>query len=226
MWRAGLVPSVLDADRTRVVAFWNTRAATISASGKCAGRGYAAMRQMAPALADAVLRFCHTFYREHGEFQTAAQLADQTWRQSGCRDPYVTEAHILATAAGGRPADLVAALRDDRASRCASRRSERASLARLAHRRSGTTRSRRRAPRARHGSSELRPRHDSGQVGNVTTVVQVLPPSVVRATRAVGDPASTANPMVGVTNCADRSCATTASSTSTLAHVLPLSVEA
>ena len=114
VWRAGLVSSVISADRVQVVAFWNTRSATVAASSKGAGRGYAAMHCNAPLLADTVLRFCHAFYREHGEAGTAAQLTDQVWRQEGCRDPYIAEARAITTSAGGRPTDLVAALRDCR----------------------------------------------------------------------------------------------------------------
>lgn len=43
---------------------------------------------------------------------TANQLADQAWRKGGSRDPAITEARMLMTSAGGRPADPRAALRD------------------------------------------------------------------------------------------------------------------
>lgn len=110
-WHHGLVPSVINfTGVTTVSNFWNTN--TSSAIGnKSAGRGYLIMRPIAPALADGVLRACHDFYRMKGERTTAELLADQAWTEGGCRDPQIAESRALVTAAGGRPADIVAALR-------------------------------------------------------------------------------------------------------------------
>lgn len=114
-WPSALVPAVWgDTDR-EADAFWNPRGGQAQMSWhKGAGRGYLAMRSSAPRLADAVLRTCYEHWRRQGDALIAAQVADQTWRQAGCRDPFITEARAVMTAAAGRPADLRAALRDCR----------------------------------------------------------------------------------------------------------------
>ncbi|MHB8959102.1 MAG: hypothetical protein ACYDAN_05710 [Candidatus Limnocylindrales bacterium] len=109
-WRGSLAPSTIAQTETQVVAFWNTTAsgATTAHGG---GRGYLAMRRSAPELADAALRVCLEFHRARHDRLTAALLAEQVWRTAACSDPAVTEVRVRTIAAGGRPADLAAALR-------------------------------------------------------------------------------------------------------------------
>lgn len=62
-------------------------------------------------LADAMLRRCVVFWRERGKLGTARRLAHQAF-EAGCRDPEVTAYHAELVAAGGRLADLRAAIGD------------------------------------------------------------------------------------------------------------------
>lgn len=112
-WTAGLALAVVARDEKSAVSFWNPRGLQVTTQNKGAGRGYLAVRRVAPALADAALRVCYGYWHDAGS-AAALQLADQVWRQASCRDPLITEARAMATAAAGRPADLRAALRDCR----------------------------------------------------------------------------------------------------------------
>jgi DNA polymerase-3 subunit epsilon len=111
-WRTGLVASAIGDTEGEVVAFWNTRLPGPGSNGS--GRGYASMKAVAPDLADLVLRRCYAFYIAKGDRTTGAQLADQTWRQAGCRDPLMAEARATLTAAHGQTSDIAAAIRDCR----------------------------------------------------------------------------------------------------------------
>lgn len=109
-WRSALVPSAIRLEESAVVAFWDTKGSG-NAQGKGHGRGYLAMRRVAPGLADVVLRACLAFHRTAGNPATADQIADQAWRETGCLDPAITEARATVIARGGRRKDLDAAVK-------------------------------------------------------------------------------------------------------------------
>ncbi len=109
-WTASLADFVLpEPDEPSVVAFWNPRGQSSDERGKGAGRGWAAMRAVAPPLADATLRRCLDFYRAERQPERATDVADQVWRE-GCRDPAIAALHAMTTAAGGRISDIEAAI--------------------------------------------------------------------------------------------------------------------
>jgi DNA polymerase III epsilon subunit-like protein len=112
VWPQSLVPSLFDGRESAIEGFWNTRGVRPTSKGKGAGRAYLAVRRVAPGLADAALRHCYRHWRDAGKPAVAAQLADQAWREAGCRDPLIAEARALVIARAGRPNDLRAALRD------------------------------------------------------------------------------------------------------------------
>jgi DNA polymerase III epsilon subunit-like protein len=60
-------------------------------------------------LADAALWRCHEWWTENRQPGSATLLANVAWN-AGCRHPRITDAYVDAVAAGGRPADLTAAL--------------------------------------------------------------------------------------------------------------------
>jgi DNA polymerase III epsilon subunit-like protein len=80
-------------------------------SGRDAGTGaYTEMRRAGDGpLADAALRLVHRHWRNVGQQDVAALLAEQAWA-AGCRDPEIAEAYALALAAAGRLTDLDAAI--------------------------------------------------------------------------------------------------------------------
>lgn len=113
-WPSVLVPAILATTEREVVGIWNPRGLVTTSQSKGSGRGYAAIRRVHVGLADAVLRACYAYWIGENDPANAAHLVDQVWRQAGCRDPFIAEMRATQTAAGGRPADLRAALRDCR----------------------------------------------------------------------------------------------------------------
>lgn len=109
-WRTAMVPSVIGDKKSQIVAFWNTKMQGTGPVSKGSGRGYLAMRRTAPALADAAVRACLVFHRRAGDHATAALVACQVWQQARCEDPAITEMRAATIAAGGRRADLRAAI--------------------------------------------------------------------------------------------------------------------
>ncbi len=121
VWAAALVASVFAGTETSATTLWNVRGLAATPQSKAAGRSYLSLQQAAPALADFAIRAAHAFWRENGDPGTAASLADQVWREAGCRDPGITEARALLTAAPGRSTDLAAAIADCEAVLAANR---------------------------------------------------------------------------------------------------------
>lgn len=60
-------------------------------------------------LADAALWRCFEWWTDNNQSGSAALLAQVSWN-AGCRHPRITDAYIDSVAAGGRPADLKAAI--------------------------------------------------------------------------------------------------------------------
>ena len=83
----------------------------IETNGRRAGTGAydGLVRSGHRPLADVALRLVATYWRKKGQTVRADQLAGLAWR-TGCRDPQIVEWHAMSLAAGGRDADLLAAL--------------------------------------------------------------------------------------------------------------------
>jgi DNA polymerase-3 subunit epsilon len=104
MWPHDLAALAIDEREEAIDAFWSPGDAP-------ATQGYVLMRVRSQPLADAVLRHCLVWYRTHGDLRTARVVAHEAFL-SGCRDPEAVALHAELVAAGGRPADLQAALAD------------------------------------------------------------------------------------------------------------------
>ena len=112
-WPAGLAPAMFEPTARAATGYWNTRIASIDEAVRgTPGRAYLTVQAALPALADAGLRAACAFWREQSEPETALAVADQAWRQGGCRDPEIAVTRAMRTAAAGRPADIAAAIAD------------------------------------------------------------------------------------------------------------------
>jgi len=103
-WPAAVAALALDETEAAVDAFW-------SPGDPSAEQGFTILRTKSAVLADAMLRRCVVFWRERGKLGTARTVAHQAF-EAGSRDPEVTAYHTELVAAGGRMADLRAAIAD------------------------------------------------------------------------------------------------------------------
>lgn len=109
-WPLALAAFALpEATEKTATAFWNPSGQGTDERGKGAGRGWSAMWAVAPGLADAMLRRCLDFYRATRQFDLAASVAEQVWRE-GCRDPMVVAIHAETAGTPNRAVDLSAAI--------------------------------------------------------------------------------------------------------------------
>lgn len=116
VWSSALAPVAIVLTETAIVSYWSVRGqkSNQAGRGKGSGRGYIAAARVSRSLADAILRLCRRFWLEAGEPGIAGQLVEQAWRAGGSRDPQIAEARVVALAAAGRSADLIAAIREAR----------------------------------------------------------------------------------------------------------------
>jgi DNA polymerase III epsilon subunit-like protein len=104
IWPQAVAAVALNETEAAVDAFW-------SPGDPPSEQGFGVLRPKSAVLADAMLRRCVVFWRERGRLGTARTVAHQAF-QAGCRDPEVAAYHAELVAAGGRLADLTAAIAD------------------------------------------------------------------------------------------------------------------